>query len=111
MVRRLVVTLVGAMALLGACGGGGESPAAPADDAQLVLGREVYGARCANCHGAAGGGGRGPRISEGRLVDKYPDVADQIALVAEGNKGMPGFAEQLSPDEIAAVVAYTREVL
>jgi len=80
-------------------------------DPQLVTGRQVYIARCANCHGNDGGGGRGNKLSEGRMVAQYPDFGDQVRVVAEGVRSMPGFAEVLEPNEIDAVVRYTREVL
>lgn len=45
------------------------------------------------------------------MVEAFPDVADQVALVSEGAGGMPGFGASLSPEEIEAVVLYTREDL
>ena len=41
----------------------------------------------------------------------FPDPQDQIAVVTHGRGGMPAFGERLSPEEIAAVVDYTRTVL
>lgn len=72
------------------------------------LGAEVYAASCAGCHGADGGGGAGPQLSDGAVVDAFPDEADQVAVVTDGRGGMPAFGERLSAEEIAAVVAYTR---
>lgn len=88
----------------------GPTPAAPADDATLVLGQSVYAEQCARCHGSAGRGGSGPRLA-GEVVAAYPDVEDEIALVAGGRRGMPAFGGELSDEEIEAVVRYTREVL
>ncbi len=76
-----------------------------------VDGAALFGQRCAGCHGGDGSGGIGPRLAAGRVVANYPDPQDQIAVVTNGRGGMPAFAERLSPEEIAAVVAYTRTVL
>ena len=94
----------------------GESPEVPLGpdgepDAELSLGRDVYSRRCANCHGAGGGGGTGPRLSDGAVVEAYPDIADQRLIIAEGRNGMPAFSGSLSSAELDAVVRYTREVL
>ena len=80
-------------------------------DAVLVLGRDVYSAQCSRCHGSSGGGGTGPKLSGGEAVAKYPDIADEIAVVADGRNAMPSFAGGLSEAELEAVVRYTREVL
>ena len=112
--RRLMVAVVIAVSVLTSCAG--ESPEVPlgADgqvDAELTLGRDVYTRRCANCHGGSGGGGTGPAIGSGLVVEAYPEAADQRAVIADGQNGMPSFAGSLSSEEIDAVVRYTREVL
>lgn len=84
----------------GPSGGGGE--------AAQVDGAAVYASRCASCHGSDGGGGRGPQLSDGRVVERFPDVEDQIRVVSDGRGGMPAFGDRLSADEIRAVVDYTR---
>jgi mono/diheme cytochrome c family protein len=76
-----------------------------------VTGRAVYGASCASCHGADGGGGVGTRLSDGAMVEAFPDIDDQIDIVADGKDRMPAFVGRLSDDQIRAVVRYTREVL
>ena len=98
---------LGAAAVAGACTS--DAPATP-DDPQLQLGAEVYGTRCAGCHGQSGGGGAGVRLA-GRMKEAYPDIADQIAVVTEGRGAMPAWDSALSPEEIEAVVRFTREVL
>ncbi len=80
-------------------------------DQTLVLGREVGGDQCSRCHGSDGGGRSGPRLNGGRVVERFPEVADQVEIVAQGRGGMPSFDGRLSAAEIDAVVAYTREVL
>jgi mono/diheme cytochrome c family protein len=76
-----------------------------------VDGAAVFGRSCAGCHGGDGSGGIGPRLAGGRVVVAFPDAEDQIAVVTDGRGGMPAFGERLTPDEIAAVVEYTRTVL
>jgi mono/diheme cytochrome c family protein len=83
-------------------GGGGDTASADA------VGAEVFSTSCAGCHGADAGGAIGPQLSGGAVVEAFPDEADQIVVVTEGRGGMPAFAGQLTPEEIAAVVAYTR---
>ena len=70
-------------------------------------GAAIYSSTCATCHGATGLGSVGPRLA-GRVAARYPDVADQIALVSNGRSGMPSFSDRLSETEIEAVVDYTR---
>ncbi|MDH3683792.1 MAG: cytochrome c [Acidimicrobiia bacterium] len=89
----------------------GDVPAAPADDAELVTGRTLFAANCVNCHGSDGGGGRGSKLNEGRLIERYPDPADQFAIVADGRRAMPSFAGKLTDAELDAVVRYTREII
>jgi len=73
-------------------------------------GASIYAASCANCHGDAGQGGVGPTLA-GKVVDKFPDAADQIAVVTDGRGGMPSFGGRLSEEQIAQVVEYTRTEL
>jgi mono/diheme cytochrome c family protein len=109
----VAVLLVGS-ALLGAACTSTDTPALSgdqADDPQLVLGRQVFEDNCARCHGGSGGGGAGPKLSDGEVVDAFPEPADQVALVREGRDTMPSFADRLSAEEIEAVVRFTREAL
>ena len=113
--RLLTAALVAALAAAGACAADDvpEVPVGPDGypDRELVAGRQVYIDRCANCHGNDGGGGRGTKISEGRMITQYPNVAEQVEVIADGVRSMPAFAETLETGEIMAVVRYTREVL
>jgi mono/diheme cytochrome c family protein len=70
-------------------------------------GASIYAASCATCHGNEGQGGVGPVLA-GKVVDKFPDVADQIAVVTDGRGGMPSFGGKLTEEQIAQVVEYTR---
>lgn len=74
--------------------------------AEPRTGSQIYRAVCATCHGRSGEGFVGPSLSD--IALRYPNVADQIALVASGRGGMPGFGGQLRPEQIDAVVQYTR---
>jgi mono/diheme cytochrome c family protein len=67
----------------------------------------LYAANCATCHGAAGDGAVGSRLA-GRVVPRFPNVEDEITLVADGRNGMPSFASTLSPEQIRKIVEYTR---
>ena len=80
----------------------------PAPSSSRQLWHSLFG--CIFCHGGDGSGGIGPRLA-GKVVVKYPDPADQIAVVTNGRRGMPSFATKLSAEEIAAVVEYTRTML
>lgn len=114
-VRLAVATLLAAA--LGAGCVGGQIPPVPVDadgtsDPVLVAGREVWADNCVRCHGADGGGGRGPKLKNGAVAFKYPNVDVQRSIVTQGLNGkMPGFRTVLTPDEITAVVEYTRTVL
>jgi mono/diheme cytochrome c family protein len=83
-------------------------PAAAATPASEIDAAALFADRCAGCHGPDGGGGRGPQLSDGRAAARFPDIEDQIVVVTDGRGGMPAFGGRLSPDEIRAVVAFSR---
>lgn len=105
----VVAIAAGASIVLAACAP--PPPAAPSDDPVLVQGQEIYARNCASCHGSAGGGGVGPKLSEGAVLAAYPNIKDQIDLVSQGRGNMPAYQDRLSGQEQEAVVRYTREVL
>lgn len=95
-----------------------ESTPAPTFAAQVALGGELYGQRCASCHGASGEGGeRAPRvvgIAEGALplaprpgshrTAEFHTVADVASFaVATMPPSAPG---SLSADEYWAILAF-----
>ena len=80
--------------------GGSNTPASP--------GATLFSENCARCHGADGGGGLGPQLSGGHVVDAFPNVDDQIRFVTRGRDGMPPFGNSLTPAQIKQVVEYTR---
>ena len=118
-----VVTVVQAAALLCALAfvvllfanepddGGGEAPSArSATGPAAISGAEVFANRCASCHGKDAEGGLGPQLSGGRMVLRFPEIADQIAVISNGRGGMPGFGDRLSAEEIEAVAEYERSL-
>jgi len=45
------------------------------------------------------------------MVEKYPDIENQIAVVTNGKGEMPAWRGDLTPKEIRKVVEYTRTEL
>jgi mono/diheme cytochrome c family protein len=107
-----------------------EPPSAGESD-PLVLGEELYNGEgtCAACHGAGGQGGVGPSFQEGAVVETWPNWQNHVAWVSIGGQEwpedtygapekpvggvgvMPGFGGTLTPEQIALIVRYEREVL
>ena len=111
---------LGAALVLGACGGGSDSPTAAtppkptgalAGDPVLLEGRGVYAKYCASCHGITGEGAPGSAFVGRRLLRTMPTAADEAAVVRAGRAVMPSFGKTLTPEQLDAVVRYTREVL
>jgi mono/diheme cytochrome c family protein len=75
--------------------------------ASKAPGATIFAANCATCHGNAGQGGVGPVLA-GKVVTDFPDEADQIKVVTNGRGGMPAFGGDLTDEQIAQVVEYTR---
>ena len=87
-----------------------QSAAPHAQQAQLTAsidGGQLYEEHCANCHASDGSGGLGSQLA-GVVVTRYPNPADQSAIVAVGRNTMPAFAKVLTPAEITAITTYTR---
>ncbi len=102
LVAAIGVVIVGTSLGVAACGGGGGDAAA-----RPTTGKGIYKAYCLTCHGVDGQGGVGPELA-GVVVEKYPDIEDQITFVANGTGRMPGFRGTLSTEEIRKVVTYER---
>ena len=89
----------------------------------VLFGGEIFAASCAVCHGATGGGGAGPALAGGSVLETFPEGACQshiewVTLGSAGfttygaqNKpvagGMPAFGS-LDETELAQVVLYER---
>lgn len=115
----LLVTALALSALAVACGDdGGDADdqavqdvvAAVEGDGALPDGPEVYSQRCASCHGGDGEGGIGPEIGDGAAEENLT-LEEHADIVVNGRGSMPGWGNQLTVDEIAAVVVYEREQL
>jgi mono/diheme cytochrome c family protein len=83
-------------------------PSSSGGSAASDPGAAIYAASCAGCHGADGGGGTGPQLSDGNVVTAFPDAADEVTFVTDGEGSMPAFGSRLSPEQIQQVVDYTR---
>jgi cytochrome c oxidase cbb3-type subunit 3 len=90
-----------------ACGDG----AAEVGSARLEQAGEIWDAKCAACHGPAGGGGVGPNLTDRHWVHGG-SVEDIRRSIAKGfpMKGMIAYERELSPEEIDALVAYVLEL-
>jgi mono/diheme cytochrome c family protein len=91
-------------------------------------GAEIYAAACASCHGGSGGGGVGPALNDGEVINTFARWQDQVDWIVNGSPaagtpygdadraggqriaagGMPAFGESLSSSEVLAVVLYER---
>jgi len=103
---------------------------------QLDLGGVVYNAKCASCHGGAGGGGVGRKLADGEVLKTFPNIEQQMEFVKLGDAGfdgkqygdpnrdggphvggsfgsarMPAFKDALTESELMEVVRYEREHL
>ena len=76
--------------------------------AGTAQGAAIFAAHCSSCHGSRGEGSIGPKLAGGAVVRRYPNPADEIVVVTAGRGGMPAWGGTLSPQEIQAVVEYTR---
>ena len=96
---------------------------------QVEEGGVLYAANCSSCHGTTGGGGVGPALSGGAVLETFADPVDHVHWVAVGSAGaeggvygdaakpskggMPAFgtARTLTLAEIVDVVRHERETL
>jgi mono/diheme cytochrome c family protein len=104
-------TMRAALALVLLLAGAGAALAQFADPGHFSEkdGAALYRNICQGCHmpdgkGAVGAGAY-PALAGN---DKLASVGYPVAVVVNGQKGMPGFAAMLSDDQIAAVVNYVR---
>ena len=74
--------------------------------AVIKAGSELYAGLCTACHGASGEGGIGPALTGSDI-----GAGDITTAVSTGVGSMPGFSSSLSETELAAVLAYTRNLV
>ena len=78
--------------------------------AQLEMGKAVYEANCAACHGTDGKGtATGPNLSDFAATSKVSQAA-WAQTVAGGKGKMPAFGSKLSAAEQAAGLEYVRSL-
>lgn len=77
-------------------------------DELYAEGEKVYDKNCASCHQANGAGIPGvfPSIIKSPIA--MGAVDGHLNRVVNGGQGMPGFGEQLTPVELAAVITFQR---
>jgi len=91
-----------------------------ADDAMVREGEGLYGAHCAACHGATGGGDgplwkslsvRPPALSDLAVLGRFTDQ-ELARLILQGRPGtpMPGFARTLDSGQVASLVGFLRVI-
>lgn len=61
----------------------------PTEDVLFVDAEIEYGS-CSGCHGAGGGGGNGYQLSDGEVLETFPEAIDQIVHVARGSAAIAG---------------------
>ena len=90
-------------------------PSVSLTQGDISLGRENFGRLCAQCHGPAGSGGKGPGIGREGFLGQVPD-GFILGTVANGRTGteMKGFTlgagglAELDGHDIRSIVAYLR---
>jgi len=83
--------------------------------ADLELGKKVYGQKCASCHGADGKGNAKMATALKTEIKPLADSASKPEAevrktLEEGKKPMPAYGKTLSPAEMDAVLAYTKDL-
>ncbi len=92
-----------------ATNGAAVAAAALEDPAQLVeVGATLFAANCAVCHGSAGQGGTGPRLTGNARAANEANVR---SLVTFGRGIMPGFGATLADEEIEVLVRWVGQEL
>ncbi len=81
----------------------------PAEDGEVADGAGIYAQQCAGCHGVELEGAFGPALGAGSEAAAASDEG-LTEIITAGQGGMPGFADSLTTEEIAALVGYLREV-
>jgi cytochrome c oxidase cbb3-type subunit 3 len=77
----------------------------------LEKGKQIFEARCANCHGLDGTGGAGPNLNR-PILTRAQDDASLMQIIREGIPagGMPPVLRYASQNELRQVVSYVRSL-
>lgn len=80
-----------------------------ADERTISLGQQVFQQNCASCHGEQGEGhaaiAQAPALNDKEHAWHHPDGQLQ-ELILNGGIEMPSFQDELSNEEVAAVIRY-----
>jgi cytochrome c6 len=103
----LILSIVAAVFLVGACGTHPEQPFLP--DQLISHGETIYWEYCSECHQRDGQGWSTlyPRLAGNPIVTLH-DPEPLIKTVLYGQGSMPPFNDRLNPDDLAAVLSYIR---
>jgi mono/diheme cytochrome c family protein len=82
-----------------------------ASSAGNASGAAIFDSQCARCHGANGEGDIGPKLNGGAVTRAFRNADEELVVVTYGRRGMPAFEKRLSPEQLRAVVDYTRTEL
>ena len=85
-----------------------EPTALTLSSADAANGAEIYQQVCAGCHGPKGEGQYGDKLNEGAVLQAFPQKADEVKTVLNGRGLMPAFESTLTPEQVDAVVEFTR---
>ncbi|HEY2813782.1 MAG TPA: cytochrome c [Acidimicrobiales bacterium] len=97
-------------------GGGSNSsnssnPSSSSGGGGQIDGAAIYDDKCSGCHGSKGQGAIGPKLNGGSVTKSFKNPADEVIVVKNGRGSMPSFGDQLSDEQIQAVVDFTRNGL
>ena len=85
-----------------------DPPALTLSSADTANGAAIFDQVCSGCHGAKGQGQYGKKLNDGAVLQSIPQKADEVTVVRNGRGLMPSFAATLTPQQIDAVVEFTR---
>lgn len=76
----------------------------------MTVGESVYNSKCAACHQVNGEGlpPMFPALKGSKMATQKDQISAHIKIVLDGLKAMPGWKQQISAKEIAAVITYER---
>lgn len=77
------------------------------DPKMRLAGQALFRSNCATCHGADGGGGTGPNLTDDSYLN-VKDVVDLHRIIADGlvGKGMPEWRSRFSEPQLVVLAAY-----